>query len=371
MSGSSNVSVWRRVWYATITAMIIQNVWIAGGYATGREVVEFMAKYGVLAPIAIIVSAITLIIAVYLTLEVARVFKAFDYMTWSKQFLGRFWVAFDAMFIVMSWIVLAVVIAASNYMISDLTGLPPYIATIVITIVIALLHFFGRKAIEASWVVGSIGLISAYIIAWSYILSAKLGESLAKISAGLSMGSATLAAIDGFRYMLYNLYSLPPTLQSADRYRGRLESLVASIMSAVLVYGTVAVIWLCLMAYYPDVIYMTAPVYDILKSLGAYWVLGYFVFWVFYTLMATALGMIYAIILRVEAQLKQMGRRFTRVHEAILAAVILAIAALTSQAGLATLIAQGYGTMAWVFFAVYFIPLATVGVYRLSKAGKK
>ena len=148
MSGSSNVSLRRRVWYATISAMIIQNVWIAGGYSTSREIVDFIAKYGVLASVAIIVSAITLIIATYLTLEVARVFNAFNYMTWSRQFLGKFCIMFDTMFIVMSWIVLTIVIAASNYMISDLTELSLYVVTIVITIVIVLLHFFVRKAID-------------------------------------------------------------------------------------------------------------------------------------------------------------------------------------------------------------------------------
>jgi hypothetical protein len=44
----------------------------------------------------------------------------------------------------MSWIILTIVIAASNYMISDLTELSLY----VVTIVIVLLHFFGRKAID-------------------------------------------------------------------------------------------------------------------------------------------------------------------------------------------------------------------------------
>lgn len=150
MCRSSNESLRRRVWYATITAMIIQNMWIAGGYSTSREIVDFIAKYGVLASVAIIVSATTLIIATYLTLEVARVFNAFNYMTWSKQFLEKFWIMFDAMFIVMSWIILTIVIAASNYMISDLTELSLYVATIVITIVIVQLHFFGRKAIEVS-----------------------------------------------------------------------------------------------------------------------------------------------------------------------------------------------------------------------------
>jgi uncharacterized membrane protein YkvI len=47
--GSAEVSLWRRVWYATITAIILQSVWIGGGFGSGRKVVEFIAKYGSLA----------------------------------------------------------------------------------------------------------------------------------------------------------------------------------------------------------------------------------------------------------------------------------------------------------------------------------
>jgi uncharacterized membrane protein YkvI len=88
--GSAEVSLWRRVWYATITAIILQSVWIGGGFGSGREIVEFIAKYGSLAWVSIVVSAVTLAIALVPSLEVARVFRAYDYMTWSKQFLWKF-----------------------------------------------------------------------------------------------------------------------------------------------------------------------------------------------------------------------------------------------------------------------------------------
>jgi uncharacterized membrane protein YkvI len=35
--------------------------------------------------------------------------------------------------------------------------------------------------------------------------------------------------------------------------------------------------------------------------------------------------------------------------------------------GITSLIAKGYGTMAWGFLVVYVIPLMTIGIYRIRK----
>jgi len=126
--------------------------------------VEFIAKYGSLAWISIVVSAVTLAIALVPSLEVARVFRAYDYMTWSKQFLWKFWWVFDVVFIVLAWIVIAVVGAAAGYMLSDLLGLPFAVSAALVIIIVGLLHFFGRRVIEAYWIVGTVGLYIMYFI---------------------------------------------------------------------------------------------------------------------------------------------------------------------------------------------------------------
>ncbi|MEM1863346.1 MAG: hypothetical protein QXN10_00370 [Desulfurococcaceae archaeon] len=364
---TSAQSMWRRAWYAAITAIIIQSVWIGGGYGSGREVVEFIAKYGSLAWISILVSAITLVIVLVPSLEIARVFKAYDYMTWSKQFLWKFWWLFDIAFIVLAWIVIAVVGAAAGYMLSDIAGIPFPVAAALTIIIVGLLHFFGRRVIEAYWIVGTIGLYIMYFIIWAYILSLKGGQALNNLMAGLHQGTASEAAIDGFKYTLYNLCVVMPALQSIDRYRGKSESFIATLLSVILVYGAAIALWLCFMAFYPDVIGMTAPVYDILKAMGAGWALVVYVFWIFYTLIETALGMVYSIVRRVDAQLRLRGKLIDRKMEALLAVIILAVSIITAQAGLVALVARGYGTMAWVFFAVYFVPVVVIGSIRLFK----
>jgi uncharacterized membrane protein YkvI len=65
----------RRLLGALIVAIVIQSTWIGGGFGSGREIVEFIARYGVNAWIAIVVGSVFLFIALYLSFEVARVLK--------------------------------------------------------------------------------------------------------------------------------------------------------------------------------------------------------------------------------------------------------------------------------------------------------
>lgn len=162
-----------------------------------------------------------------------------------------------------------------------------------------------------------------------------------------------------------------PALESVDRYEGRAESLLATLFAVLLIYGTATAIWVCFMAYYPDVVGMTVSWYDILKGMGAYWALAMYVFWIFYTLAETALGMAYAIARRVDAQLRLRGRTLSRTGEAVLSVIVLTASIATARVVLVALVAAGYGTMAWVFFGVYFLPMVTVGQLRLMRPGWK
>ena len=47
----------------------------------------------------------------------------------------------------------------------------------------------------------------------------------------------------------------------------------------------------------------------------------------------------------------------------------MALALIVASVGIVSLIAEGYGTLAWSFFFLYLIPLLTIEVWRLIKAG--
>lgn len=349
-----------RVWYAAVVAIVLQSVWIGGG-------IEALAKYGSYGWIAILISAVTLVIILILSLEVARTFKAYDYMTWSKQFLWKAWLVLDIAYIIMALTLIAIVGTAARHMLSEMTGMPFALSAAIIIAIVGVLHFYGRRAMEAFWVIGTIGLYIMYFILWGYMFAAKGDEAFKNLAAGLHRGTPLDAAMDGFRYVVYNLSVIFPALVFVDRFKGRFESLIASILAVILIYGAATAIWISFMAYYPNIIGAAVTWYDILKPEGPYWLLAIYVFWIFYTLVETALGMIYALIRRIDAQLKLHGITLGRAGEALLSAAILFIAIIIARTYLIVLMAKGYGTMAWVFFIVYVIPLITIGVLRLLK----
>ena len=79
-----------------LPGFLFQSVVIAGGYGTGRELVEFFLTQGPLggllgiAVATIIFSAVSMV-----TFELARVWGAFDYRHFFQNLLGRGWWLFE------------------------------------------------------------------------------------------------------------------------------------------------------------------------------------------------------------------------------------------------------------------------------------
>jgi uncharacterized membrane protein YkvI len=48
----------------------------------------------------------------------------------------------------------------------------------------------------------------------------------------------------------------------------------------------------------------------------------------------------------------------------------IVVSAVLSLWGITSLIAKGYGAMSYGFLLVYVVPLLTIGVYKIFKAGK-
>ena len=88
----------------------------------------------------------------------------------------------------------------------------------------------------------------------------------------------------------------------------------------------------------------------------------------FGTFIETAAGMLQGINERIDAYLtERRGRGLSRMAHAVLAVSAIAVSALLSLWGITNLIAEGYGTMAWGFLAVYVIPLLTLGLFRIFR----
>lgn len=365
MSGKHKYGIFYR-WL--LPAIIFQSVFMGGGFTTGREVMEYAGKYGVYGIYSVIIATLFFFISAALSYEVARVFKAYDYRSWIKQIIWKFWPIFDIAYIILAIIVIAVVGSAAASILEDMFHLPYMLGAIVIISAVGLLHFYGRKAIEAFETAGTVVLYIMYIILWAVTLKAAWGNISSAFAQHVGMGSPAKATVAGIQYFAYNMVVVPAVLFTLDRLEERKDSIIAGFNSALFVGVAFFLTWLSLLGFYTNknVVNAAVPWYEIMKIVGATWLRGFYVLAVFWTLIETGTGMIHSIVRRIDVQLEEAkGLSLNRKQEAILATIIIILAIAMAKFGIIALVAKGYGTLAWVFFVILFIPLITVGVIRI------
>ena len=73
-----------------LPGFVFQSVVIAGGYGTGRELVEFFLNYGPLGGLLgmLLVTTVIWSLILAVTFEFSRKFRAYDYRTFFKKLLG-------------------------------------------------------------------------------------------------------------------------------------------------------------------------------------------------------------------------------------------------------------------------------------------
>ena len=116
-----------------LPGVLLQSVLIGGGYATGREIVSYGAKFGAGGWIAGIGVLIGFAVVAILTFEIARLYKVYDYKSMIKELIGPLWPLFDVVYVLTMIVIIAVMASASGDIVESTTGLN-YWAGVVILI---------------------------------------------------------------------------------------------------------------------------------------------------------------------------------------------------------------------------------------------
>ena len=140
-------SVFRRY---LLPGLVFQSVVIAGGYGTGREIVEFFLTLGplrgLLAMVLVTMTIWSLVAAV--SYELARRFQTYEYRSFFRQLLGRGWIGFEICYAALLLLVLAVIGAAAGSIVQETFGLPYSTGVIGILLAVGALVFLSSSAIE-------------------------------------------------------------------------------------------------------------------------------------------------------------------------------------------------------------------------------
>ncbi|QNQ09582.1 YkvI family membrane protein [Sphingomonas alpina] len=352
-----------------VPGLVIQAVLVGGGYATGRELVEFFLAMGPASGLAgMALTALMFSVSAMIAFELARRFQAHDYNSFMRLLLGRWRWLFELGYLATLTLVLAIVSAASSELLHRLCGLPPVIGGVLFMLAVAMLVFFGNRMVER------------VISAWSIIFYLTYGALFFLVLARFGPAMGTAIASEPLRpgatlwnalsYAGYNVPLVPVLIFVARNFATRREALVAGAITGPLVLLPGFAFLLTLSAFYPAILHAPLPISTVLDRLGTPAITVAIQLVVLGALIKTGVGLLHGFNERLARAALERDRPLPPLVRPAVAIILILVAVYAATAiGLVDLIGTGYRYSALYFLAVFITPLLTIGLWRLLRPG--
>jgi uncharacterized membrane protein YkvI len=353
-----------------LPGFVFESAVIAGGYATGRELVEFFLPAGAWGGLLGMIVAMLFWSAVLMvSFEIVRLYQAYDYRSFFKLLLGRAWFLFEIAYFLLIILVFAVMGAAAGEIAHNLFGVHPLVGSLGMIAATGVMVFYSSSAIE-KFLALSVGyLYLVYIVFFIWALVA-FGDRIEAAFASQPVGDGWFKA--GVTYAGYNVATVPAVFFCIRHLTRRREAMVAGLLSGPLGMLPGVVFFIAMVGYQSEIASVSLPSAFLLDKLGAPWFAYAFQLAVLLTLVDTGVPILHAINERVAKVYEERGRPMPRAMRPALAVTVMLISVYAAGAiGLINLIAKGYGTLTYAFIVLLIVPVLTIGVWRItSGAGK-
>ncbi|PHZ86606.1 hypothetical protein [Paremcibacter congregatus] len=347
-----------------LPGLVFQGVVIGGGYATGRELVEFFLPYGpVSGLLAMGAAALIWSLVMAVSFELCRMSRSYDYKSFFLQLLGRFWFLYEFLLLALMIVVLSVIGAAAGEIVQNLFSIPALAGTALLLFVVGGLTFFGSQLIERF--MGGWSLL-LYLCYFSLVILCFMTFGDA-IKASYSAATLTSGwAIGGLQYAGYNLATVPAVFFCLTHLTKRRDALTSGMLAGGIGMLPAVFLFVAMMGHYPDIGSEAIPSTWLLSQIGLPWFSVIFQVVLLGTFVQTGVGLIHSINERIAATLESQGRKMPRPARPAVALVLLITAVfLANRFGLVALIANGYGILTFGFLAVFVVPVLCIGTYKI------
>jgi len=349
-----------------VPAAVFISVVMGGGYGTGREVVEFFTRYGLLGGLlGTVAAAFVFAVVLSCTYEFARVFQLYDYRSFFKKLIGPFWVCFEILYLLLFLLVLGVVGSAAGNILEQEFAISSHFGMTGVLLLVVVLVYFGREAVEKVLTFWSIGM---YLVFGYYFIEI-LNNGEVDILAALTRGSIQSGWLQGgILYAMYNLAIAPVLLFSTRAIQTRREALLAGAIAGVAVMIPAVLFHISYAAGYPQVLEQPVPNYWMMSQYSSALLLMVFLVALLGTLVETGAGLVQGLIERIEMVVKAENDTLSQPARAVIAVITLVFGALVGSLGIVALVAKGYSALSVGFALVYIIPICSLGVVKIIKS---
>jgi uncharacterized membrane protein YkvI len=358
-SGRAGLDWFRRF---ILPGLAFKAIVIGGGYATGRELVEFFMASGPWGGVlGMMFAAAVWSVVAALTFAYARLTHSLDYRHFFQQLLGRFWILFEIGFLALLVVILAVFGAAAGSLGQALFGTPLIAGTLLLMILIAGFAAFGNESVEELFKYVSFLLYGVYALFLALALT-RFGTRIEQAFADPHIGRGWLSG--GLAYSGYNIVGAVLILPVVRHMRSMRDALVAGILAGPLAMAPALLFFVCLAAW-PTLSRVALPSDFLLAKLGFPAMRWAFQLMIFAALLESGTGSVHAFNQRIAGTLGRDRPLGWPVRLALSLGLLVASVFLADRFGLVQLIAHGYRLLSYAFLGIYVVPLLTLGLWRI------
>jgi uncharacterized membrane protein YkvI len=302
-----------------------------------------------------------------LTFALARQLGAYDYRAFFKGLLGPAWVAFEAAYIVFVILILAVFGAAAAAIGAATFGWPEWAGSALLAVAIVAVTAWGTGAVEQMFKYVSILLYTVYGLFLILALASFGGLIGQGFAAAPPLSAGWMAG--GITYASYNIVGAVVILPVLRHLTSQRDAVVAGLIAGPLSMLPAILFFVAMIAFYPAIGAETLPSDFLLRQMKVPGFHILFQMMILAALLESGAGAVHAINERISGAVESRGwPALGAGARALIGAVILTgCMFVAGEIGLVELIASGYRFLAWLFLAVFVVPLITLGTWRLLR----
>lgn len=343
-----------------------------GGFASGRQVVEFFTQYGWYAVFMPIIALAIMACVYYFAWKFAAEKKLFDYRSWANAYFHPVQIVFANIYEVLFNLILitatAVAFATGGAVIEETLGTPYILNTVVIAIAMFFLTIYGAELVRKAAAWSALFIIVGLLAVYGSHLIARLPQLLEILDSAPSPRGFGSALWNAIVYAGVQATLIGAFVAVADVLKDRKDAFKATLWGFA-VNG--CFLWLAsvvLLSFYPDVLPERVPLlYVINKGFGLKWMEFAVSILILFAVISTGVNLIFGGAKRITAVwIKNNNPSRSRVANVIASGIYVVVTWTIALFGLIPLVAKGYGYIGYIAIFALLIPVLLLGFLKKS-----